>query len=472
LEFPTELYDGMGSVNHWGAWELNDNIYREFVQPTVREFADQIVTKYLRPRLEASGIDPEMAARITLIDDASRLIARPNRGTNAKDAHAALVISDASYREAGGFDDGDAPSDEEIERRTVLLRGGVSEAMLAAWFNQTVNAPPLPMPAAPMPELAPVPDEDTDGGQDQIPDEAIAASTFGSGGFRASARRSVGERLAALDAQLLDRFTVLADQTVERMVEQAGRRVLSTLAGDQRGDPARIAARDLIRHVPDKGRIAATLGQARLAELNIDAERLLEDALEEAERRWELWLRRAQAEARRISASALMLEEFEVDALEQRQDDRRAAAWPLFAAALMTAARHSLFAPVPAPGEPRVQPGVVREVLARAGGSSPVVSPSGAVTDVKTGGPVRLVATGDDVADLWGAHGRPWTGYRWHHGDPDRDFPDHLALDGVEFDTWESPELSTIGSESEWIGPYWFPGDHVGCQCLAEPLTD
>ena len=466
LEFPTELYDGLGAVNHWGAWELNDNIYREFVQPTVREFADQVTTKYLRPRLEASGVSPEEAAHITLIDDASRLVARPNRGSNVRDAHGALVISDASAREAWGFDDGDAPSDEEVERRTVVNRGGVTPEMLAAWFNQTTANPPLPMAPAPL-ELPPVPEEDTSGGQDTIPTESMAAS---------ARRRTGGQRLAAIDARLLDRITRLADQTVTRMVAQAGQRVLSTLAGDQRGDAQRIAARTLLRHVKDKARIPATLGASKLAELNIDAERLLEDEMEDAHAAWEEEVKAAQKAGNRVALSALLLAEPELEALDRKQEDRRNAAWPIFAAAVLASARDALFAPPPIPGEPgspglpRVQPGVVREALAKAGGSSATTNPTtGAVTDPSTGGPVGLVATGEDMAELWGTHGQPWTGYIWTHDDPPTDFPDHLALDGVEFDTWESPELSTLGSDSEWVGPYWFPGDHPGCACVVAP---
>jgi hypothetical protein len=479
LEFPTELYDGMGSSSHWSAWEISDNVYTEFVQPTVREFADQVLTKYLRPRLEASGVDADEAARITLLDDASRLIARPNRGSNARDAHASGAISDASYREAVGFDDGDAPSDEEIERR-MILAGGVTPEMVAAWFNQMVNNPPLPMPAA-MPAL-PVAseEEEPEGGADQIPDEAITS---------AARRRTAGERLAAIDARLLDRITRLADQTVTRMIAQAGQRVLSTLAGDQRGDPQRIAARDLIRHVKDKARIPATLGANRLAELNIDAERLLEDQLDEAHAVWEEEVREAQRAAARVTLAQLLAagpDDPEAVAFEAKQDEHRIAAWPVFAAAVLAASRQALFAPPPQPGEPgspgvpRVQPGVVREALAKAGGSQPITSPTGALVDAVTGAPVGLVATGDDVAELWGMHGKPWTGYVWQHTydgpspfvETDSGPEAHAALDGVAFESWDDPVLSTAGTGYEWVGDSFLVGDHAGCACVVAPTYD
>jgi hypothetical protein len=297
-----------------------------------------------------------------------------------------------------------------------------------------------------------------------IPDEGDSITAAGS-------RRPAGQRLGRLDARLLDRLTELADRTVARMVDRAGHRIVSVLSSEKSSDPRRIQARDLIRHVPEKSKVAAVLGRQRLAELSIDAEAQLETDLAEIEQRWEVWLREAQRSARRISTASLDLDEREEDAFEERQDEHRRAAWPLFAAAILTAARAQLFSPVE-PGAPRVAPGTVREALARAGGASPQVAPNGAVTDPRTGGAVGLVATGEDVAELWGAHGQPWKGYRWVHDDPEREFPPHEALNGVEFTEYESAELSTAGTDGEWLGEFFYPGDHAGCLCTLEPLTE
>lgn len=506
LEFPTELYDGAGSVNHWGMWEINDNIYREFVQPTVREFSDQIVGKILRPRLVASGYDPDEVARLTLVDDATGLIARPNRGSNVKDAHTAGVIGDAPAREAWGFDDGDAPTDEEIERRLILARGPVTPDMVAAWVNQMIAAPPLPAPAdaTPLPP-APVPigpaPSNGDGSGDSIPDEtspanAIAASLVEIGHLTSEEvgrlllaggkRRPAGQRLAAIDARLLVRLTDAADVAVRRMVDRAGHRIVSTLAGLKSPDAVQTQARDLIRHV-DRSRVAAALGRTRLEALSIDAEAVLADNLDDLHARWEWLLRDAQRQARKISTTTLDLGPEEEQAVEQKQDEHRGAAWLVFAASVLTVARAALFETSSStgagpsggpPGGGRVPPGVVRDALAKAGGSTPQVTPSGGVRDLKTGGPVGLVATGDDIGGLWGAHGQSWTEYQWVHDDPDSPFPWHEDLNGVTFSSFDDPVLSTDlaldlpGSLASDIGPFFYVGDHAGCLCVVEPVTD
>lgn len=488
LEFPTELYDGAGSVNHWGMWEINDNIYREFVQPTVREFSDQLVGKIIRPRLVASGFDPEEVARLTLVDDATGLIARPNRGTNVKDAHGALVISDAAAREAWGYDDGDAPSDLELERRTlVLTRGTIAPELMAEWFGTETADPSLPPPTGPPPALPAGPP--STGGGDTIPNEAGTTASLGRLTdeeasrllVAAGRRRPAGARLGQIDARLLQRLTDASDVAVSRMVDRAGHRIVSTLAGIKNPDAVQSQARELIRHVP-RDRVAAVLGRTRLEALSIDAETVLADNLEDLERKWVLWVREAQAQARRISTSSLDgMGPDEEAALEAKQDDHRSAAWLVLAASVLTVARSSLFettsssgaGPSGGPSGGRVPPGVVREALAKAGGSSPVTAPTGAVSDLKTGGPVGLVATGDDIEGLWGAHGKGWTEYEWVHDDPDHPFPWHEDLHGLRFATFDDEALSTAATDApDFIGEFFYVGDHPGCLCIIEPVTD
>jgi hypothetical protein len=76
-----------------------------------------------------------------------------------------------------------------------------------------------------------------------------------------------------------------------------------------------------------------------------------------------------------------------------------------------------------------VTPGLIRQALAVAGGSTPVKAGGGAIRDATTGGYAGGVATGDDVEQLWGAAGQPWTGFEWSYNyDGPAPFEQHEVL--------------------------------------------
>ena len=144
----------------------------------------------------------------------------------------------------------------------------------------------------------------------------------------------------------------------------------------------------------------------------------------------------------------------------------------------LVVARKSIYdvAPTAVPGEvsPAIVPvSLIRGALAVAGGSSPVPTRAGGVADAVTGGYAGGVATGDDVAALWGTFGEGWTGYEWQYNyDGPSPFIQHedLGVSAVRFTDWSDSVLSTAGTGAEWVGDFFFPGDHYGCQCDAVPV--
>ncbi|MFF1965457.1 hypothetical protein ACFVW5_17950 [Streptomyces sp. NPDC058232] len=116
LEIPAEILLGLGDVNHWGAWALTSEAIRLGIEPKLATVAHALTQQWLQPILAAEN-DPEWH-RWMVWYDTSPLRVRTNRSETALQAHDRLVISDAALRRETGFDDGDAPTEEEVARRT------------------------------------------------------------------------------------------------------------------------------------------------------------------------------------------------------------------------------------------------------------------------------------------------------------------------------------------------------------------
>jgi hypothetical protein len=128
LNVPAEVLTGMGDVNHWGAWQIEDAAVEIHVVPTVETICRGLTIGYLLPGLSGDSLteydengDPieELAEgeQYVVWYDTSELKKKPDLGERAVQLHDRVAISDAALRRATGFDDGDAPTDEERDRQ-------------------------------------------------------------------------------------------------------------------------------------------------------------------------------------------------------------------------------------------------------------------------------------------------------------------------------------------------------------------
>ncbi|QGJ92684.1 portal protein [Microbacterium phage Megan] len=112
---PADLLLGVGGMNHWGAWLVQEDTVRAHLEPPIALVADALTVQYIRPimrELTATGARNYTDEQIdnTLIwYEVEHLIVKANAREDADKAHAAGVISDDAYRKALGFGDEDAP---------------------------------------------------------------------------------------------------------------------------------------------------------------------------------------------------------------------------------------------------------------------------------------------------------------------------------------------------------------------------
>lgn len=413
LEYPPEVVTGTGDVSHWGAWFIGDS-FIDHLRPKGDFLADAFTTVFLRPGLEARGIDPEMAARIQVTFDYTPLQRKPNIVETATMAHDRYVISDESLRRDLGYDEDDAPTPEEItarvERRKQIRSSGEPGVS---------TGPPRESGEAP-----------------------VTASAL---------PQTTGGKLARIDFDLTERVLGAAVAAMRRAAERAGNRARSRVAS---------AHREAVRHVPSVD-VCAQLGPTLLTAAGITEDELLADRFDGLEKDFRRWADTAADEALLIALADGELSDEELRAWQQRRDANVDRAWEWLAGAL-TVMLADRIAEGGDPVDSEVR-ALVRQALAAAGGVTEfdVADEAGRAVRRIPVTAVTGIGTGPLTLDMLTYGGQEVAGWRWVHDSPQHPFPPHVALDGAEAAT-----LEEFG-----IGFGGWPGDHAGCLCTIEPLV-
>jgi hypothetical protein len=445
LPVPTESILGLGQeANYANARIVTEQQWIMYLAPHADLLGESFSIGYLRREVAARGVmNPE---RFAIGADGTDLYGKPNPQESVSEAHERIVVSDAYYREKLGIPQEAAPDDEEIARRLEIERrrnGSASE---------------------PVPEV----DDDSIDPNAEEPQPLTAAARTGQAG-------RVSKRLARIEGDLRAKVHAYLAALVERAVEKAGAKTRTNARRNQELTAA-------IGQVANR-LVCAQLGPAMVAALDIDDEELLTGVLVSGEAQVMAWMRQAQDEALRL-AERSGLAAGDIEAFQARQADDRAAAWGLLLAALVSVSRVRLFDPDPiAPdvGEFDASPLPMAPIaagLARAGGATGnVVTVPYAGTRIPAAieGPDGQpepggATTGPTEREALSSAGMALVSWTWETGTPERPFEPHQNLDGLEFRSFFDDALS---NPADWPPhPYFFAGDHPGCQCQQVPTFE
>lgn len=200
LNMPAEVLLGMGDVNHWGAWQLEEGALKTHIAPEAELICLAVTQGYLQPRLKASGV--EDWANWVVWYDMSELTLRPDRSDDAFAAYDRLEINGNALRRETGFDESDKPSNEELKEQALkiiikTLPSGAGSA-LSTLIGQQVSITPV---AAQAPGSPPArQQEETPAEERAAPEPRDDAEAAAAARQAAAAQRS--ERMA-LQAQAL-----------------------------------------------------------------------------------------------------------------------------------------------------------------------------------------------------------------------------------------------------------------------------
>jgi hypothetical protein len=508
LDVPPEVIEGLKDVKFANAVAIDSTGFRYHIEPKAQAMFAMLTEGYLWERLEALGHEPTELRRLVLWYDPVEVVTNPNRLPDAKDLHGAYVISDEALRDAGGFSDDDAPSDEELLRRTGLhqrtLGPQLDYALLMLLAKEAgIDLGPPPAPAGGGGGGAAGPG----GGGSETSSPAALPSGEGQQpeGVAASAGRREApwvSRSLALDLDLRARVEAAADAAMRRAMERAGARVVSKV---KRGS----ALAASVAGVPTIA-VCAAAGEQGVAQLGMDPDQLLAGAFTDLAETFRVWTTATWEQGLQLSCELLGLTYAPPDALtaadvppvvfsdadtaplsgidqvalRNRFAIDVAQAAEGLADDLYAEARDRLFNPTfvaPEFGEHdpalAVSPGSVRKALAVAGGANSSPFSSGVddrgVPVNPADGDAGYVATGRSFTESMMRAGVPIYAYRWVWGGSPRPFPDHKALDGQTFADQSHPALSVPDGYANWLpATSFFPGDHKGCRCSTERLCD
>lgn len=108
---PPELLLGTAGMNHWGAWLVRDDTVTMHIEPPLALICDALTAQYLHPVMRSLNYSEAQIARTVIWYDVSKLIARPNKSSDAERLYDKGVLSPETLREAAGFDESDAPTE-------------------------------------------------------------------------------------------------------------------------------------------------------------------------------------------------------------------------------------------------------------------------------------------------------------------------------------------------------------------------
>lgn len=139
VDVPAEILLGMGDVNHWSAWQLEESAIKTHISSDIETIVNALTIGYLHPRLKALGEDPN---GWVVWYDTSELTQRPDKSANALQAYDHLELSGSALRRELGFDESDAPTAQEL-RSSILrkLAANPQSGMIA--LAELINDPEL-----------------------------------------------------------------------------------------------------------------------------------------------------------------------------------------------------------------------------------------------------------------------------------------------------------------------------------------
>lgn len=489
VDVQPEQVEGTGSTNHWSGWLISAKDITQQVEPWSATIAGCITKAFLRPALSSLSYDQADVRRVATWRDTSGLAENPNRGQDARDAHAAMVIKDATLRQALGFDDEDAPDDEEIQRR-IAAKVGVDQSTAAIVLEmarraqdgqpriiessqnelpagQSINGARTPGPGEVVPDQ-PTPQEPASTTE---PNRSMVAAATPDGGLPSGWRvdTEAARQLADIDAALAERIIVAADAAIQRAIERAGGRARSAVRNQAKGDAALTAAIDGVATelIPSRVGRDVLLAAASLSDL-------LSDAFTRLRGQFFNWLTSATGQAANVVSRMLGMSRGSRDgqriqrAITERVQSNADSSWSVLSDALNEATERAMFKADPLTpdsvddGEESaslLDPAAVFRALTVAGGGDPGTPDDGGLT----GGSV--------VRDTLTDQGAVTLGWEWRYRPerPRNTFTPHALLDGERFTTWTDPKLTT-DNKTKWLGEFMRPGDHRGCRCGSQRI--
>lgn len=154
LDLPAELILGMGDMNHWGAFQIEESALKVHVMPKCELIAYSLTTGYLHPMLKAAGQEiTQDGGRLIVWYDPSDIVTRPDKSSNVMDAYDRFEVGGDTLRREIGLGEEDKPEKTELVlmalKMLIRTNPGIAAAALAEMGGPKLEAP-APPPGRPI----------------------------------------------------------------------------------------------------------------------------------------------------------------------------------------------------------------------------------------------------------------------------------------------------------------------------------
>lgn len=140
---PPEILLGVGGMNHWGAWLVQEDVVKSHLEPPLALICSALTDQYLRPILEARGMSEEEIALHQIWYSVEHLIEKPSLAEDARALYAVDAISAEALRAKNGFSEKDAPEETTAEKTDQAVQAALQMSTAAPSLAQAPGLPAL-----------------------------------------------------------------------------------------------------------------------------------------------------------------------------------------------------------------------------------------------------------------------------------------------------------------------------------------
>lgn len=136
IDMPKDFVTGLSNVRYSNAKTVDENMYKSNVEPLILLFVDSLRTAYLIPEIKKRfpNVDKKALRQLVIWYDPSQIVTKADPADSADKGYDKFAISADAWRQAHGYADTDAPSNNEIALR-MLHKSTLPPELTTTLFN-------------------------------------------------------------------------------------------------------------------------------------------------------------------------------------------------------------------------------------------------------------------------------------------------------------------------------------------------
>lgn len=138
IDMPKDFVTGLANVRYTNAKSIDESLYKSHIEPMVLMLVDALNVGYFKPQLRKrfpkSVLSDRDLRKLTIWYDPTEVISRADPAESANKGFENYALSMDAWRQANGYSDTDAPSEEEIALR-MLQKAAIPPELVTSLFN-------------------------------------------------------------------------------------------------------------------------------------------------------------------------------------------------------------------------------------------------------------------------------------------------------------------------------------------------